>query len=213
MAQPSKNAKLMVPAAALGIVAVGALAIVGSSGAAAKSRHGATQAGKGVVIGVKQVGGLGSVLYAGPKKLTVYAFTADHGSKSSCSGTCAKAWPPVTTSGKPHAVGGASASDLGTTTRSGGIKQVTYKGHPLYYYGDDKTAATADGQQSNAFGGLWYVLGTNGSYVMKMPAPGTRTTTSTEKQAAPTPPPLPAEEKKPEGKTPPAEEKAPTTWG
>ena len=107
---------------------------------------------------------------------------------------CAKAWPPVTTSAKPQAQSGANTSDLGTIKRSGGVMQVTYKGHPLYYYGDDKTSATADGQQSNAFGGKWYVLGASGSYVMKTAAPGTQTTTSTEKTPAPTPP---AEEKKP----------------
>jgi predicted lipoprotein with Yx(FWY)xxD motif len=207
MAQPRKNAKLMVPAAGLGIVAVAVLAILGSSGAAAKPNHGSARGGKGVAIGVKQVGGLGSVLYAGPKKLTVYAFTADHGSKSSCSGACATAWPPVMTSAKPQAQSGASASDLGTTKRGGGVEQVTYKGHPLYFYGDDKTAATAKGQRSEAFGGSWYVLGASGSYIMTKPKSAT-TTTTTEKNSTP-PPPAPTEEKKP-----PAEEKKPATeWG
>jgi predicted lipoprotein with Yx(FWY)xxD motif len=190
MARPRKNVKLIVPAA-LG-TAVAVVAVVSSSGAVAKSRQTAKPAGTGVVIGVKQLGSLGSILYAGPKKLTVYAFTADHGSRSACSGACAAAWPPVTTTGKPRPLGGARASDLGATKRSGGVEQVTYRGHPLYYYGDDKTSATADGQRSKAFGGSWYVLGANGSYVMKKASSGTQTTTSAEKQ-----PPPPAEERLP----------------
>jgi predicted lipoprotein with Yx(FWY)xxD motif len=205
MARPTKHVKLILPVGAAVATTAAIVAVIGSTGAAAKSRDSAMAAGKGTVIGMKSVGGLGSILYAGPKKLTVYAFTADHGSKSACSGACAKAWPPVTTTAKPSAQSGASASDLGTIKRSGGVMQVTYKGHPLYYYGDDKTSATADGQQSNAFGGKWYVLSASGSYVMKKAAPGTQTTTSTEKTKAPPPP---EEEKKP------AEEKKPTTeWG
>lgn len=63
---------------------------------------------------------LGTVLGAGPKQLTVYLFEADKGSTSSCSGACAAVWPPVTTSAKPKATGGALATDLGTSKRSDG---------------------------------------------------------------------------------------------
>jgi predicted lipoprotein with Yx(FWY)xxD motif len=106
---------------------------------------------------------LGTILAAGPKKLTVYMFEADKGTTSSCNGACAKVWPPVTTSGAPTAAGGALSADLGTTKRSDGTEQVTYKGHPLYFYDDDKDAGDAYGQGSKAFGASWYVLKPNGS--------------------------------------------------
>ena len=76
---------------------------------------------------------LGKIL-VDSKGRTVYLFQKDTGSMSTCSGACATNWPPVTTTGKPRAGTGVTASMLGTTTRSDGTKQVTYNGHPLYLY-------------------------------------------------------------------------------
>jgi len=118
--------------------------------------------GPGVSVETKHAK-LGTILAAGPKKLTVYMFEADKGTASSCSGACAKVWPPVTTAGAPTAAGSAVSADLGTTMRSDGSEQVTYKGHPLYFYDDDKDAGDAYGQGSKAFGASWYVLKPNGS--------------------------------------------------
>jgi predicted lipoprotein with Yx(FWY)xxD motif len=130
------------------------------STAASTSTTAAT--GPGVAVESKHAK-LGTILAAGPKKLTVYMFEADKGTTSSCSGACAKVWPPVTSSGAPTAAGGAVSADLGTTMRSDGTEQVTYKGHPLYFYDDDKDAGDAYGQGSKAFGADWYVLKPNGS--------------------------------------------------
>jgi predicted lipoprotein with Yx(FWY)xxD motif len=110
---------------------------------------------------------LGTVLVAGPKRLTVYLFAADKGSKSSCSGECAQVWPPVTTKGSPRASGGALASDLGTTSRAGGVKQLTYKGHPLYYYVGDQRSGTSTGEGIDSFGAAWYVLSPTGKAIMR----------------------------------------------
>lgn len=130
------------------------------STAASTSTTAAT--GPGVAVESKHAK-LGTILAAGPKKLTVYMFEADKGTTSSCSGACAKVWPPVTSSGAPTAAAGAVSADLGTTMRSDGTEQVTYKGHPLYFYDDDKDAGDAYGQGSKAFGASWYVLKPNGS--------------------------------------------------
>jgi predicted lipoprotein with Yx(FWY)xxD motif len=108
---------------------------------------------------------LGSILVAGPKHLTAYLFVADKGPMSTCSSACAEVWPPVTTTGAPKAAGGANAADLGMSTRSDGTKQVTYKGHPLYYYVGDGTSGETSGQGLNSFGAPWYVLSPSGSAV------------------------------------------------
>jgi predicted lipoprotein with Yx(FWY)xxD motif/predicted small secreted protein len=105
---------------------------------------------------------LGMILAAGPRQLTVYLFEGDKGATSNCSGACASLWPPVTTSGSPGVHGQAVAANLGTITRSDGTKQVTYKGHPLYYFTRDKDSGDAYGQGIKAFGASWYVLAPSG---------------------------------------------------
>jgi predicted lipoprotein with Yx(FWY)xxD motif len=95
----------------------------------------------------------------------VYLWVADAGDKSTCSGACAGAWPPVTASGAVTASGSAKASDLGSITRSDGTKQVTYDGHPLYYFSGDSGAGTATGQGSDSFGAKWWLVTPSGSDV------------------------------------------------
>jgi predicted lipoprotein with Yx(FWY)xxD motif len=95
----------------------------------------------------------------------VYLWVKDTGDASSCSGACAGAWPPVTATGTVTASGGATASDLGTITRSDGTKQVTYGGHPLYYYAGDSGSGMASGQGSDSFGAKWWLVSPSGSDV------------------------------------------------
>jgi predicted lipoprotein with Yx(FWY)xxD motif len=95
----------------------------------------------------------------------VYLWVKDTGDASTCTGACAGAWPPVTTTGTPTASGGAMASDLGTITRSDGSKQVTYDGHPLYYFVGDSGPGTAAGQGSDGFGAKWWLVSPTGSDV------------------------------------------------
>ena len=111
-------------------------------------------------------GRLGTYLANG-KGQTLYLFEADKGTKSACTGACAKAWPPLTTSEKPTANAGVKSSMLGTAKRADGSTEVTYGGHPLYTFIQDGKAGQTAGQGVNAFGGLWYVVGTNGKAITK----------------------------------------------
>jgi predicted lipoprotein with Yx(FWY)xxD motif len=90
--------------------------------------------------------------------MTVYDFHKDKGTTSSCYGACEQAWPPVTTEGEPTVGNGASASKLGTTKRKDGTMQVTYAGHPLYTFVEDKKPGEAHGNDTSAFGAQWYAL-------------------------------------------------------
>jgi predicted lipoprotein with Yx(FWY)xxD motif len=151
------------------------LAVVAAAGALGTGialAAGTHQASSGVTVGVKHTS-LGSILYAGSKHRTVYMYTKDHGTRSACSGACAQYWPAVTTVGKPKAGSGAVASDLGTAKQHGGVTQVTYKGHLLYYYAADTSASSTSGQ---GFQHLWYVLSASGS---KMTGTGATTTPTT----------------------------------
>jgi hypothetical protein len=69
----------------------------------------------------------------------------------------------VTATGTVTASGGAQASDLGTITRSDGTKQVTYDGHPLYYFAGDSGPGTASGQGNDGFGAKWWLVSPSGS--------------------------------------------------
>jgi predicted lipoprotein with Yx(FWY)xxD motif len=135
-----------------------------SAATTAKSTAATGATGAGTAITTEHTP-LGTVLAAGPKHLTVYLFAADTGSTSTCSGACAQVWPPVTTTGAPKAEGEAVAADLGTTTRSEGTKQVTYKGHPLYWYVSDSKAGETTGQGVQSFGAAWWVLAPSGSEI------------------------------------------------
>lgn len=122
-------------------------------------------AATGTTVVVKRASKLGTIVAAGPKKLTVYMFEGDKGASSSCSGACASVWPPVTTSSSPTAATGANTADLGTITRSDGSTQVTYKGHPLYFFERDKDSGDSYGQGVHGFGADWYVLTPSGNKV------------------------------------------------
>ena len=170
----------------LGVTGIVALAIAGCGGGGSTSSSSAasattasapaaatttaTTAASGATAGIATVSvaksSLGSILVAGPKQRTVYLFAADKGPMSMCSGACAEVWPPVITTASPKAAGGANTADLGTITRSDGTKQVTYKGHPLYYYvGDGTSGGETSGQAISSFGAPWYVLTPSGSEV------------------------------------------------
>ena len=105
---------------------------------------------------------LGKILVDG-NGMTVYLFVQDTGTTSTCYTSCAKFWPPVLTAGAPQAGTGATASLLGTTARTDGTTEVTYAGHPLYYFLNDKKPGDTSGQGVNGFGGLWWVLTPSGA--------------------------------------------------
>jgi predicted lipoprotein with Yx(FWY)xxD motif len=97
---------------------------------------------------------------SGAKSLTVYMLTTDTGNPSSCtaSGACTTTWPPLITTGKPHAGTGTSPGLLGTFVRGNGARQVTYNHHRLYYFAGDSTAGDDEGQCFPGNPGKWYIL-------------------------------------------------------
>jgi predicted lipoprotein with Yx(FWY)xxD motif len=111
----------------------------------------------------------------------LYLFGSDTSTKSTCSGACATAWPPLTAKGAPTAGPGAKAADLATITRPGGTKQVTYAGHPLYYFAGDNAAGQTNGEGSTAFGAPWYLLTPSGQQITSL------TPTSAQSSTPPTP--------------------------
>jgi len=129
----------------------------GSTGSAAAA------AGSGLVITTKS-GSAGAFLTDGTGR-AVYLWTKDGKDSSACSGACAGAWPPVTTTGAVTASGGVNTADLSTITGSGGAKQVVYDGHPLYYFSGDSGPGQVNGQGSDGFGAKWWLVDPAGTSI------------------------------------------------
>jgi predicted lipoprotein with Yx(FWY)xxD motif len=157
------------------VVGVGVALVVAACGGSSSSHSSNTAAGytpsstnaSATTVMVKTAHSSAGTYLVGPTGKTLYLWVADKNGKSVCSGACAKVWPPLTTTGKPTASGGAMAADLGTITRSDGTKQVTYKGHPLYYYVSDSSAGQITGQGSNNFGAKWWLVAPSGAAITK----------------------------------------------
>jgi predicted lipoprotein with Yx(FWY)xxD motif len=104
---------------------------------------------------------LGAILVDGDG-MTLYVFTPDTGGTSTCTGSCASTWPPLTSDATPTVGSGLNAADFGTTTRDDGSTQITFHDMPLYHFGGDSAPGDTNGQ---GVGGKWYVVGADGSMI------------------------------------------------
>jgi predicted lipoprotein with Yx(FWY)xxD motif len=95
----------------------------------------------------------------------LYLFASDRGKTSTCYGGCAATWPPYTVNRAPRAGVGVRSGLLGTTRRHDGSLQVTYAGHPLYYFTGDRSPGQITCQHVSNFGGLWLVVNPSGTPV------------------------------------------------
>jgi predicted lipoprotein with Yx(FWY)xxD motif len=92
-----------------------------------------------------------SVLVAQDGK-TLYYFTPDSaGGMPTCTGDCAKAWPPLTVAA-PTA--GSGVTGTLTVVMGANGDQVTYNNHPLYEYSGDTASGQANGE---GLLGKWFV--------------------------------------------------------
>jgi predicted lipoprotein with Yx(FWY)xxD motif len=133
--------RLGVAALALGGLSA-ALVGVGTAGA---SIHSA----KNVVVSTAKSSKSGTILVSGN---TLYTLKA---SKTACTSTCLKIWPALVLpkgQSKATAGSGVSASKLGTMTRSGGVRQVTYNGKALYYFSGDSGSGQVNGNVTDEWG-------------------------------------------------------------
>lgn len=170
------RARLRYPGLIGSIVAIAVLATACGASQSSPTTTKATPTGSGVSATSLKLASatlpkVGSVL-TGPNGMTLYYFTTDPSGSTSCTGQCAVVWPPlvVPTGSTPTLPSGASGT-LATTMRPDGSTQVTYMGHPLYYYQGD----TAKGQdKGQGVDGTWFVLSTSNA----TPAGNPTTTTS-----------------------------------
>jgi len=137
------------------LILIGVLAIVSVAPAAS--------AGPGASSGTVTVhaSSYGRILFDG-RGFALYTFSRDPRGRSSCSGACAKVWPPFVVKRAPSAGRGAKASLLGSVRRTDGTTQATYAGRPLYFYVGDRKPGQILCQNVSEFGGRWLVVRANG---------------------------------------------------
>jgi predicted lipoprotein with Yx(FWY)xxD motif len=132
--------------------------------AAALLPVGISQAATGARLQLRQTA-LGSIL-VNRGGHTVFVFTRDTRNRDHCAAIpgCAGIWPMVTSAGTPTLGPGVKRTLVGTI-KVGGVRQLTYAGHPLYtYIGDSGPGDTSYVGQSQ-FGGRWFALNAAGHVV------------------------------------------------
>lgn len=93
---------------------------------------------------------------ANGRGMTLYTFSGDSPGRSSCASACAARWQPARSAGgKPQPGTGVRAAEVGSIQRADGSDQVTFNGHPLYYFTDDEQPGDSNGQGRHMFGGTW----------------------------------------------------------
>jgi len=128
----------------------------------------AASAGTGQLhLASASVPALGTVL-VGPNGRTLYYLSTESASAIACTSGCTATWTPLTVPAGSSATG--VPGTLGTATRPEGTVQVTYQGHPVYYYAGDSAPGQTNGQGVD---GTWFVLKVTGAS-----ATGTTSTTA-----------------------------------
>jgi predicted lipoprotein with Yx(FWY)xxD motif len=112
---------------------------------------------------------------------TIYRLTADSKNKSTCSGACAKVWPPVLLAMGQKSPVGHGVSHLGTISRGGGVRQVTFEGIPLYLFIGDQAPGQVTGNIKDSWGQWWDV---NPSHPLAVPTAASGTSSKTSGSSA-----------------------------
>jgi predicted lipoprotein with Yx(FWY)xxD motif len=174
------NAKNLKLGKTLGLVAASAALVLAACGkggdkpatdTAAQQAPPAAPAASGDATVVRSATtGLGEIL-VGEDGLTLYGFTNDTNGTSTCTGTCADAWPPVLVSADWEVGPGLDSGIFSTIRREDGSEQLMAGKWPLYYYSGDSVQGDLLGQGS---GEVWYVVGLDATLIKDpAPAPGT----------------------------------------
>jgi len=147
------------------ILLVGVLLAVASGSALASTGSGTPTARPALFHTVElRKTKLGKVLATASGSI-LYEFTRDHLKQDACAkiSGCAEIWVALQAQGKPTVGAGLRASLLSTISLSGGGRQVTFAGHPLYIYAAAPTLTSYVGAKQ--FGGNWYAINAKGSAV------------------------------------------------
>lgn len=129
--------------------------LYGSSNTPAPTATSATS-GSGsamVATGTATVAGKSETILTNAQGMTLYYFTPDTAQKVACTSSCTGIWPPLLASSGGPTARGSLPGTLGVLDGANG-KQVTYNGHPLYTFVNDKAPGDTNGE---GIKGEWFV--------------------------------------------------------
>ena len=148
-----------VAAVALALVAAGCSNGSGSSSGSAPAAPTPTASSATVSAQPTSLG----MIIVNSQGRTVYVFANDKTSASTCTGACAANWPFVPAPATLPASLPGVTGELGTTIRTGGARQLTVAGHPVYTFAGDSAPGQTNGQGKVLDGGLWTVVSPTGA--------------------------------------------------
>jgi predicted lipoprotein with Yx(FWY)xxD motif len=133
------------------------------SGASSSAATGSSRPPSTVAIGTAQ--GQHGTYLTGAAGRALYLWVGDSDRASNCSGACAASWPPVLAEARPVPASRVKVAALSTVIRSDGREQVSYDGHPLYYYIADPGPGTTRGEGRDDFGAKWWLVAPSGAAI------------------------------------------------
>ena len=139
---------------ALSVFIVMFLAACGSSTTTGGGPSGSSSATPVIHTATVTVKGQSETVLTDAHGKTLYYYTLDPATQSTCASSCAQMWPPLlfTGSGEPSSAT-PLAGKLGIQMDANG-SQVEYNGHPLYTYSGDTAPGQTKGQ---GLFGMWFV--------------------------------------------------------
>jgi predicted lipoprotein with Yx(FWY)xxD motif len=138
-------------------------------------------------VGTLVVGGEGADRYLTDNAgRAVYVLDGDD-TGTRCIDDCLHAWPVVGGAAPVSGVPEVNGALIGTTTRADGTVQVTYAGHPLYYFADDTEVGVTHGRDVTDTWGRWYLLRPTGEVLTAKLADATEATVQKVSNQAATP--------------------------
>ena len=122
--------------------------------------------GAAASLGVDSLADAGAYITDGEGR-ALYMLEGEPSDSATCYDACAEEWPPfMAPDAAPRATGQGLRADLvGTIERRDGSRQVTYGGHPLYYYHEDVEPGQTTGQDLTDDWGEWYLVKPDGEHL------------------------------------------------
>lgn len=129
--------------------------VYGSSGApaATSTPNPGGQSAALIATRMATVAGTSETILTNAQGMTLYYFTLDTPQKVACASGCISFWPPLLASAGAPTASASLAGTLGVLNGANG-KQVTYNGHPLYTFANDKAPGDTHGE---GIMGEWHV--------------------------------------------------------